>query len=86
MVSEQIRNWALRFVIANDTDSVQKHIKLLAESGNSQTLLTAIEQAVEILNRETSLKCLSFNVLSSLLIEFFAERQSNGPRNCPETS
>lgn len=48
MVSEQIRNWALRFVIANDTDSVQKHIKLLAESGNSQTLLAAIEQAVGI--------------------------------------
>ena len=50
MVSEQIRNWALRFVIANDTDSVQKHIKLLAESGNSQTLLAAIEQAVAIQN------------------------------------
>ena len=48
MVSEQIRNWALRFVIANDAESVEKHIELLAESGNSQTLLAAIEQAVEI--------------------------------------
>ena len=86
MVSKHIQNWAQRFVFGNDSDFIQKHIKLLAESGNSQTLLTAIEQAVEILNRETSLKCLSFNVLSSLLIEFFAERQSNGPRNCPETS
>ena len=52
MVSEQIRNWAQRFVFGNDSDFVQKHIKLLAESGNSQTLLAAIEQAVKILNRD----------------------------------
>lgn len=49
-MSKHIQNWALRFIIANDTDSIQKHIKLLAESGNSQTLLAAIELAVEIQN------------------------------------